>query len=268
MPADHHALVAIPAPAPSIPARWRLYHGGAAKGGRLVTHDRASGAYLGDLVYFSPRAEYARRYVPAPRGAAASRRRGTALFVVDARTLPPGCRILVGGATAGDAIVEERLMDLIDAVCFARAALQSVECPPEHVRWELDKLSRRLIRCRRERPDDPSAASAGTRRRLEAALRGHRPDPAQRPADRFSSMLLYLLEAHGTLEPTAAQLEAAIADYRRDWLAAFSVPFDPLALGTGRPADRHPCSASDGLIVLVPGPVPVLDRRHAAGRTG
>lgn len=260
--------MAIPAPAPSIPQRFRLYHGGAPKRGWLVTHDRSSLGWLGDVVYFSPHHDYARAYLGARHGSPAALVRGQGLFVVDARTLPPGCRVLVGGASAADSIVEERLVDLIEAIWFAHDWLAAGEARPGRVRRELARLARRALRRRDDHGDDPSSLSERSVRVIAAALGGPpRPDPQCRPADRFSSMLLYLVEAYGTIAPTRAQVEAAVPAYRRDWLAAFSVPLNPLAVHRPGPrsVDTWP-AAGDGQIVLVPGPIPVLPKRYAAGR--
>jgi hypothetical protein len=77
-------LVAIRDPAPSIPARFRLYHGGTSRRGYLVTQSSDSNAYLGEYVYFSSLKWYAREYLHPRRGVPA------ALFVIDARYLPAG----------------------------------------------------------------------------------------------------------------------------------------------------------------------------------
>lgn len=89
-------LIAIPYPAPSIPAAFRLYHGGWSKGGQLQPHRAESGGFLGHYVYFSPRKAYAAEYVSDRRDLPARGRRDKTMFVVDARSLPHGCLVVMG----------------------------------------------------------------------------------------------------------------------------------------------------------------------------
>lgn len=115
-------MIAIPYPAPSIPPRFRLYHGGAAKRGLLLADQdtassfhEVSSQYLGPYVYFSTLKEYAATYLRRSYGdGPATRRRGAKLFVLDAREVPAGTRVLRTGDPATG--VNARLWDLIDTV--------------------------------------------------------------------------------------------------------------------------------------------------------
>jgi hypothetical protein len=92
--------------------------------------------------------------------------------------------------------------------------------------------------------------------------------------DRWRSPVLFLLDTFGTLDFSADSLRSALALYRKEWLAEFSTALSASNLDDLRQAgiaatlaDPSPC-ARNGMIVLVPGPIAVLDgrRRKSTGK--
>jgi hypothetical protein len=293
--AHERTLVAIRYPAPSVPAAFRLYHGGAARRGHLETHSTDSHLYLGDFVYASASRAYARRY--ADRTHHRSRRR-PGLFVLDARYLPDGSRIMHGDRGGWPRRSVERLLfaviDVVDdlvgwsrqiARC-GRTLLDTVEANDGYPTF-LRRLAE-ISALRRSRASMPArdVEPAHVRRALRtytARYIGRRSGPAAGMAagrvsdesnpvnDGWSSALLFLLRRYGRLDLSRADLLAAIDDYRAAWLAQFTDPFSAqdLAarrlLGRPQPEGFH-THATDHLIVMIPGPIRVLAERDRDGR--
>lgn len=283
------SLIAIRDPAHSVPARWRLYHGGAAKRGYLVTHDPESNGYVGDYVYFSTVKRYAQRYMRHWRGTASS------LFVVDGRYLPQGTRVLRSTDSSWPPRgVEARLFDLIDMQSELRIWIDVAAQNPAYTMLHpeapramrdtiVDWLKRVGYLCRTSNePGSPTVLSSravrALRRYLDRLLEPRwaascgQPVPLDEEdypcSDRWRSPVLYLLDTFGTLDFSVDSLRSALALYRQEWLAEFSTPLSASNLDDVRQvgvaatlADPSPC-ARNGMIVLVPGPIAVLDGRR------
>jgi hypothetical protein len=286
-------LIAIKDPAPSIPASFRLYHGGASKGGYLVTNDPESNDYVGDYVYFSTVKAYARTYLHRRKNKAAS------LFVIDARYLPKGTLVL-----RSDRLTEwpprpvvGRIFDLIDTQSDLRFWIRLLTdtstrtmldpgAPAEVRQAVVDSLKEvRYLRRVTNQPNSPPLTSARTlhalkayfRRFLEprvgAALAQLAPlDEEYACRDRWRSVAVFLLDVFGTLDLAVKDLRAALSRYRKEWLAKFAFPISASNVGAmrqlGMVADPDGESRQflSGTIVIVPGRVPVLDARFRAGR--
>ena len=291
MNTKERAFVAIPSPAPSIPARFRLYHGGSAKRGYLVTHDAEHGAYLGDYVYFSSLRSYADEYVER-------RKRGDAsLFVLDARYVPDGTRVMLDDRKSWPRRpVEGALFDLIDLNRELWGLLRLLEkgggrtLLDPHLGAEaveslrIDLRGTRILR-RSSGPDGPSAVPPRERRVLQEArirIAGKAVAEAEPlvlatpedewARDRWNDGFVYLISRHGTLDVTADQVRDARESLRGEWLAEFTVPLSHAnltsmrELGLRHTGGRRWGGAGSGMIVVVPGPIPVLPRRRTAGR--
>jgi hypothetical protein len=282
------SLVAIPDPAPSIPAKFRLYHGGTPKRGHLVTHSPTSGGWLGDYVYFSTVKQYARRYARGKDHAGRGR-----LFVIDARYLPPGTRIMrTTDSGWPPRSIEWRLFDLIDMTGDLRNLVDLLEQhslpsllaepAPEDVRQELVRHLRyvTVLRLRAARPgSEPLVAPRLVRALKDLQRRQLGPRWAAKLAlpafdarfpakDCYNSLALFLLDRFGTLDLRAADLRAAAERYRADWLEEFTIPLGAGTLQALReegvraffdPEDDS--SARNSIIAIVPGKVHVLEER-------
>jgi hypothetical protein len=290
-------LVAIRDPAPSIPARFRLYHGGTSRRGYLVTQSSDSNAYLGEYVYFSSLKWYAREYLQPRRVVPA------ALFVIDARYLPAGTRVLRNIQTTWPPrSVMGRIFDLIDMQGELRRSIETLESSsawtlldadaPQEVRSRVASWLRAIWRLRRvsRESGSPAVVSSGVLR----ALRGYfdrllGPGVGARLAelaplgeacaccDRWRSIVLFLLDTLGTLDVSLSDLRSARGRYRQEWLAEFSTPLTASSLDDMRQLgvaddlrtasidpdrlDEVAGTAFNGVIVVVPGPLPVLSAR-------
>jgi hypothetical protein len=285
-------LLAIEHPAPSIPARFRLYHGGQAKRGYLVTHDPESGGYLGDYVYFSSLRSYAEGYVRRSSDSART------LFVIDARYVPAGTRVMMsdekGWPPRG---VEGLLFALIDmthdlkdlASTRTRSAALSPEPVPDVPSFDAAIASRiqgiRYLRRASENVADGPALSPRLHRLLRTALARFL-DPAIASAtaelvpsddypskDRWNDAILFLLDTFGTLDLTVEQLNIGLDRYREEWQQTFTRPLSHANLEAARQlgldairSDDYGGGARSGMIITVPGPIPVLPARRTAGR--
>jgi hypothetical protein len=267
---SRQALVAIPDPAPSIPARFRLYHGGTARRGYLATDSPGSGAYLGDFVYFSSLKSYAREYAHH-RTKHAGRGR---LFVIDSRYLPDGSRIMQSDDNSWPSrAIGDLLCALIDmsvdlagaARLLDRHAIRSflAPCDVEDLQYEVWRQLTlvRFLRRHSGRSDSPAIVSD------TLVLAEPAPSDDFPAKDRWNSLALFLLETFGTLDVTAAQLRTAARLYRTQWLSSFTVPLHAANLDLKRQeaataSARHGYPVGgNGLIALVPGKIPVLDER-------
>jgi hypothetical protein len=287
-------LLAIQDPAPSIPARFRLYHGGTAKRGYLVTQDPNSNAYVGDYVYFSSLKRYAREYLQRRRRVPAT------LFVIDARYLPAGTRVFRNTQTAWPPrSVMGRIFDLIDMQRELKSWIETLQrssartmlepAAPQEVRskvtgwlrviWRLPRISRkprslpvvsaRVLRVLRSYFDRLLGPGSGAGLAALAPL-----EEACACSDRWSNVVLFLLETYGTLDLSGSDLRSARGRYRREWLAEFSAPLtastldemrqlgvaDDLRTASTDPdrLDELAATAFNGVIAIVPGAIPVL----------
>lgn len=310
-----HGFLAIPAPAPSIPARFRLYHGGAAKRGYLVPMQPEEYLYLGDYIFASPIKQYAARYARRMYGPAARRRR-TKLYVIDARYVPAGCRLIAIPASAARIdCIETRLFGLIDVM----EELSWIECEmrAHHVNSTIDLLSWHSDDCRRatrngycdctvlherlfkigaipsseREPGDPTRISSRgieALNVLRARFLGSHRDKIETQEDfvhsddngvddRFTSALVYAVGKFGHLDLSLEQIRAMRDLYRKEWLQTFTVAFTLAEMGRVR--ERAACSvnnavnradpilsADEGMVLMIPGPIPVLAERFCAGR--
>jgi hypothetical protein len=283
-------LVAIPSPAPSIPARFRLYHGGSVKRGYLVTQEPDSSSYLGDFVYFSSVRGYAEQYMKKQK------RKNASLFVLDARYVPEGTRVMVGDATWPPRAVEGLLCDLIDfnwEVHTWLALLQNGQgrslldpnLGPEGSALVQRHLRHRRVLRRRSGPQGGHATPERERRILQKArvrvlgrlvaesepliAATDEDDPAR---DRFNSSIHFFVSTYGTADVTADQVRHSRMAFREAWLDEFTVPLSHENLESMREVGlrqvQNPkvSGAHRGMIVVVPGPIRVLPTRQTAGR--
>ncbi len=231
-------LIAIPYPAPSIPAAWRLYHAGSAHHGLLATHDPESFGYLGDYVYFSTERRYASLYLAKARKRdGRSRPKRTAqVFVIDARALPEGTRIVGRRQGKCSMSVEGLFTDWID------------------INWDMWTLIRGGYT-----PEDRRSKYPFFQSRVKRLFGGN-------------DMGAWLA-ANGS--SSDEQVAAKLSALRQRWLQTYTRPLSWPAVSLARSrADcmrsaaasegNHCISAIEDSIVLVPGPVPVLLR----GSTG
>jgi hypothetical protein len=266
------SLIAIPYPAPSIPAQYRLYHGGSAKGGWLRVHDPQSWAYLGPYVYFSPRKQYAAGYVTDRHRQSARAVRDKQLFVIDARLLPEGSRV-VTGIDALDS-TESLFMDLIDTrrslcgweECLSRhggrsyallSDLASLGVKHEPQKMLADWLPRVQgpILCSDGVDGDPRALSPQALAALHRCCRDLGLEYVGEPVSleralisgdfvkhRLNDGLLFALSVCGTLDLDQYQVRALLGRLIEVWLEAYSVTLDVTTLNTHR--DRAALAAS------------------------
>jgi hypothetical protein len=103
-------------------------------------------------------------------------------------------------------------------------------------------------------------------------------------SDRWRSVVLFLLDTCGTLDVSLSDLRAARSRYRQEWLAEFSTPLTASSLDNMRQLgvaddlrtasidperlDEVAGTAFNGVIAIVPGPIPVLPARavHSTGK--
>jgi hypothetical protein len=247
-------LIAIPYPAPSIPAHHRLYHAGCECNGMLATHSRESLAYLGDYVYFATLRGHAQTYLRGSRKreGAAHAKRGSRVYVIDARALPQHSLVIDRRWATRPAFVEHLFFDLIDLVRDLRQLCEprpvrgcaspdegqgDVPDTPAPVVELLGRLGGRRVTVRQHGdPPHPLCLEAGLfaelvslQRYLGIAAAVAVPGESALATEetvhhRFTNALLYLLACTGRLTPTRPQVREALEALPGHWLTAMARP--------------------------------------------
>lgn len=296
-------LVAIRDPALSIPRERRLIHWGAAKKGKLIPGPADGYGSIGSYVYFSSIKQYARTYSRTPSGLSASKRRGGGLFVIDAKQLPAGARVLWPEQDQ----IGDRLFDLVDSLHYLSAWKNTLSCfknlsirqlITEHaedlgVKQHIQSLTAALsnsnqqsVRCDERFSGDSAVVTEKTMALLDEAayalalptwksIKSDNHSQNVQWVDQFNLPELFLIEQFGNLDLSLTQINEAIARYRQRWLTAFSQPVDSgnfddyrnhaeLAFSAVQQTRGSRMMEVNGSIVLIPGPIKVLPGRSQA----
>ena len=286
----------------SVPVHYRLYHGGLSIGNQLLSRDQHSFAYLGNYVYFTPLKIYAQRYVDNHKNTALGLK--SKLFVADARHLPKGTRVIATDPSrfADNHIDLCGLIDLrwelsdwyeelvrIDPgndntpISFAHLETgkrllrnlsqanvlsgKASQCNPKHT----SGIPIMLLHQEQDRHGYPIT-------QVIDSLDVFDEDMAFKHA--YRNAALFALQEMGSLNLSANQVQYHQQKLvAKRWLERFSVPFEVGMLRRMRTAleDRRKISrregegdsisdSSDGLIILVPGPVDVVTEQAPKAR--
>lgn len=295
-------MLICPFPATGIPVPYRLYHGGLSIGNQLLSRDQHSFAYLGNYVYFTPLKIYAQRYVDNHKNTALGLK--SKLFVADARHLPKGTRVITTDPSrfADNHIDLCGLIDLrwelsdwyeelvlVDPgndntpVLFAHLETgkrllhnlsqanvlggKAFKCNPKHT----SDIPIKLFHQEQDRNGYPIT-------RVIDSLNVFDEDMTYKHA--YCNAALFALQEMGSLNLSANQVQYLQQKLvARRWLERFSVPFEVGMLRRMRTAleDRRKVSrrewdgdsisdSSDGLIIVVPGPVDVVTKQAPKAR--
>jgi hypothetical protein len=253
-------LMAIPYPAPSIAPAYPLYHGGCEYRGMLQSAPRDVFGETGGFVYFATLRSYAQTHIRSARSRGTSHaKRAARLYVVDARALPPGARVM---DAAWRSVPRNLLLcDIVDlrselhrmrdeALDRRRSDAPALDSP--FGRAGLWRLAGCGVPVRRH--DDPAnpmclnAVQFSELVLLQEAL-GIARSMAVPPAmihdwhdhegapiviHRFYSAALFAQQFAGTLRPDISQIDELIRFMPRHWLATFTQPVTRHALPAAR----------------------------------